>query len=49
MAMKPKIGLFTGGIETYWKDTGMPELPELLHKDSLRLAQKLSELSKAKK
>ncbi len=41
--MKPRIGLFTGGIETYWKDAGMPELPGLLHKDSLRLAQKLNE------
>ena len=41
--MKPKIGLFTGGIETYWKDTGMKELPDLLHQDSLRLVRKLSE------
>ncbi len=41
--MKPRIGLFTGGIETYWKDTGMQELPKLLQEDSLRLIQKLSE------
>jgi len=41
--MKPRIGLFTGGIETYWKDTGMPQLPGLLDQDSARLAKKLSE------
>ena len=41
--MKPKIGLFSGGIETYWKDTGMLQLPELLHGDSVRLSQRLSE------
>ena len=41
--MKPKIGLFTGGIETYWKDCGMAELPALLQQDSLTLAQKLGE------
>ena len=43
VTMKPKIGLFAGGIETYWKDTGMEELPGLLHQDSLRLARQLSE------
>ena len=41
--MKTRIGLFAGGIETYWKDCGMQELPDLLHRDSLRLAQRLGE------
>ena len=41
--MKPKIGLFTGGIETYWKDSGMEDLPRLLDRDAKRVAQKLGE------
>jgi L-arabinose isomerase len=41
--MKPTIGLFTGGIETYWKDCGMQELPALLEADSRRLADRLGE------
>ena len=41
--MKTRIGLFAGGIETYWKDCGMQELPDLLHQDSLHLAQRLGE------
>ena len=40
---KPKIGLFSGGIETYWKDCGMPELRGHLERDSQRLAEKLSQ------
>jgi len=41
--MKQKIGLFSGGIETYWKDSGMEELPSLLDRDAKRLAEKLGE------
>ena len=41
--MKPKIGLFTGGIETYWVDCGMQPLPDLLEADSLKVAEKLGE------
>ena len=31
--MKIKIGLFSGGIECYWKETGMKTLPDLLKQD----------------
>ena len=41
--MRQKIGLFTGGIETYWKDTGMEDLPGLLQRDSRKLAEALGE------
>jgi len=41
--LKQKIGLFTGGIETYWKDAGMVELPDLLDRDARRLTAKLGE------
>jgi len=30
---KIKIGLFSEGIEHYWKETGMKSLPEVLEKD----------------
>ena len=41
--MKPRIGLCAGGIETYWKHTGMAGLPELLLRDATRLAETLSD------
>ncbi len=41
--MKPIIGLFAGGIETYWKDTGMAGLPDLLARDAMRLVETLSD------
>ena len=43
--MKPRIGLFAGGIETYWKDTGMPDLPARIDADAHRLAGLLGEAS----
>jgi L-arabinose isomerase len=39
--MKRKIGLFAGGIEQYWKDAGMKELPQRLGEDARRLATAL--------
>jgi L-arabinose isomerase len=39
--MKPKIGLFAGGIEQYWTETGMPELPGRIDADARRLASAL--------
>ena len=36
--MKPKIGLFAGGIEQYWTDAGMQDLPGVLDADIRRLA-----------
>ncbi|MBI4530223.1 MAG: hypothetical protein HY709_01775 [Candidatus Latescibacteria bacterium] len=39
--MKGKIGLFAGGIEQYWKDAGMKELPQRLDADARRLATAL--------
>ena len=39
--MKPKIGLFAGGIEQYWKETGMKELPGRIDQDAKRLAETL--------
>jgi L-arabinose isomerase len=38
---KPKVGLFSGGIETYWKDTGMRGLPAALEQDITRLRDAL--------
>jgi len=40
--MKPRIGLFAGGIETYWKDTGMPDLPGKIEADAQRLVSLLA-------
>jgi hypothetical protein len=34
---KPKLGLFSGGIETYWKDTAMDDLPGMVEHDIARL------------
>ncbi len=39
--MKAKVGLFAGGIETYWKDTGMKDLPNKIDKDARGLAAAL--------
>lgn len=36
-----KIGLFSGGIEQYWKNTGMKSLPDCLEKDIYRLRKVL--------
>jgi L-fucose isomerase-like protein len=38
---RPKIGLFSGGMEQYWKDCGMDELPAALKKDILKLNRRL--------
>ena len=37
--MKIKIGLFAGGLEGYWKETGMKELPGRIDQDAKRLAE----------
>ena len=39
--MKGKIGLFAGGLEQYWKETGMKGLPDVIAKDAKRLAEVL--------
>jgi L-arabinose isomerase len=39
---KTKIGLFSGGIEQYWKSTGMRTLPQVLQQDIERLIRVLS-------
>ena len=39
--MKAKIGLFAGGLEQYWKETSMKELPDIIDKDAKRLAKLL--------
>ncbi len=38
---RPKIGLFAGGIEQYWKECGMHELPAAMERDIGRLRKKL--------
>jgi L-arabinose isomerase len=38
---KPKIGLFAGGIEQYWTECGMDELPAALERDIARLRSSL--------
>ncbi len=40
-AQHPKIGLFTGGIEQYWTECGMKELPDALKKNILKLKKRL--------
>lgn len=37
--MKIKVGLFAGGIEQYWTETGMYELPGVLKADVKRLTE----------
>ena len=39
--MKSKIGLLAGGIEQYWTQAGMKNLPQLLDADAKRLADAL--------
>ena len=43
--MRPKIGIFAGGIEWYWKETGMKELKNALEKDIRFLIDMLSSRS----
>jgi len=38
---KTKIGLFSGGIEQYWKSTGMKTLPQVLQQDVEQLIRVL--------
>ena len=38
---KPKIGLFAGGIEQYWTECGMDDLPAAMEKDVSRLKKRL--------
>jgi len=38
---KPKIGLFAGGIEQYWTECGMDELPFAMERDIRRLKRRL--------
>jgi L-arabinose isomerase len=38
---RPKIGLFAGGMEQYWTECGMDELPAALERDVLRLKARL--------
>jgi L-arabinose isomerase len=39
--MKTRIGIFSGGIEQYWKSTGMKALPRVLQEDIDRLVAAL--------
>ena len=41
--MKPRVGLFAGGIKTYWEDCGMHGLPAALESDIGRLRTQLEE------
>ena len=38
---RPTIGLFAGGLEQYWTQTGMAELPDRIDRDARRLAETL--------
>ena len=38
---KTKIGLYAGGLEQYWTETGMKELPGRIDRDAKRLAESL--------
>ncbi len=40
---KPRVGLFAGGIEQYWTECGMDELPSAMERDILRLKERLEE------
>jgi L-fucose isomerase-like protein len=40
---RPKIGLFAGGIEQYWIECGMDELPSAMKRDIGRLRKRLQE------
>jgi len=37
--MKIKIGLYAGGLEQYWKETGMRGLPEIIDRDAKSLVK----------
>ena len=41
--MRPKIGLFAGGLEQYWTEAGMEKLPGVLDADVKRLAAALGD------
>ena len=41
--MRAKIGLFAGGIEQYWTEAGMKDLPDLLNRDAKKLVDALAE------
>ena len=41
--MRPKIGLFAGGIEQYWTEAGMQDLPGVLDAGVKRLAAALGD------
>ena len=38
---KPRIGLFAGGIEQYWTECGMDDLPAAMERDIQRLKKRL--------
>ena len=38
---RPKIGLFAGGIEQYWTECGMDDLPRALMGDIQKLKNRL--------
>ena len=40
---KAKIGLFAGGLEQYWTETGMKDLPDRIDRDARQLADALGE------
>jgi L-arabinose isomerase len=42
---RPKIGLFAGGMEQYWTECGMDELPAALERDVLRFKARLEATS----
>ena len=44
-APRPKIGLFAGGMEQYWTECGMDDLPAVLGRDALRLKAHLEATS----
>jgi L-fucose isomerase-like protein len=38
---RPRVGLFTAGMESYWTGCGMDDLPAALERDALRLRRRL--------